>query len=49
MHKYTKEIRAVKMIMKNGATSNHEKKLREEINVLKEMVRLLIKLRIILT
>ena len=38
MHKFTKEIRAVKMIAKNGASSDEEEKLRGEIKVLKEMV-----------
>lgn len=39
MHKCTKEIRAIKMIRRNGTSKDEEKKLREEIKVLKKMVR----------
>ena len=49
MHKYTKEVRAIKTIRKDRETNDHEKKLREEINILKEMVRSAINPRIILT
>ena len=39
MHKYTKEIRAVKMIERNNSTKEDEEKLKGEIKVLKEMVK----------
>jgi len=37
-HKKTKEIRAIKMIMKESASKEEEERLFSEINVLKELV-----------
>ncbi len=38
IHKKTKEIRAIKMIMKENSSKAEEEKLFSEINVLKELV-----------
>lgn len=40
MHKINKELRAIKMIARNNESKEDEEKLKSEIEVLKEMVKI---------